>query len=155
MRTAMVLVLSGFLALACTPPQAAAQLKSAPNPARLSLLPSLPGPAQSPEASTAPPTPSTLGRGLPANQASVLRSLADRADQLNPFSNRTWKSPKPTGNLEASAIPPAGTATCAHILIVPRSSADSKMVIRVPNANTVKSGMPGTGGLPPCREDYR
>lgn len=155
MRTAMVLALFGFLAVLCTTPQAAAQLKSAPDPARLALLPSLPATVQSPDASTAPPARSNVGRGLPANQASVLRSLADRADQLNPFRNRAWKSPKSTGNLEASAIPSAGTATCAHILIVPRSSADSRMVIRVPDANTVKSGMPSTEGLPPCREDYR
>lgn len=155
MRTAMVLTLFGFLALACTPPQAAAQLKPEPNPARLSLLPSLPAPTQTAQPSTMPPTRSNLGHGLQANQASVLRALAERADRLNPFSNRILKGAKQTGNLEASAIPPAGTTACAHILIVPRSSADSKMVIKVPNAKTLNSGMPSTDGLPPCREDYR
>lgn len=155
MRTAMVLALFGFLAVACTPPPAAAQDKSNPNPVPLSLLPSLPAPAQSPEASTAPPARSNVGHGLPANQASVLRALAERADRLNPLSNRILKDAKQTGSLEASAIPPAGTAVCAHILIVPRSSADSKMVIRVPNAKPLNPGMPSTEGLPPCREDYR
>ena len=155
MRTAMVFALFGFLAVVCTPPPAAAQDKSNSNPVPLSVLPSLPARAQTAQPSTAPPTRSNLGHGLPANQASVLRALAEQADRLNPFSNRILKSAKQTGSLEASAIPPAGTAACAHILIVPRSSADSKMVVKVPNAKPLNPGMPSTEGLPPCREDYR
>lgn len=156
MRTAMVLALLGFLAVVCTPPPAVAQLKSAPNPARLSLLPSLPASAQTPQASTTTlPTRSNLGHGLPGNQASALRSLASRMAQSNPFGNGSWKSAQPKGKLEANAAAPADTRECAHILIVPRRSADSGMAVKVPNSNRLNSGMPSADGLPPCREDYR
>jgi hypothetical protein len=151
MRTVMGSALLVFLVLVCFPVPSAAQLKnSAPTPLRFWL------PANPPsfgEKSVAPSGRAEMFKDLPSNQANALRALVDRAERSSPFRQESWKSAKTMGTLEATAIPPADRTECAHMLIARRQSADSKMVVKMPN--TPNREMPMGNGLPPCREDFR
>jgi hypothetical protein len=151
MRTVMGSALLAFLVLVCFPVPSAAQLNnSAPTQLRFWLLAN---PPSFGEKSAAPNSRAEMYKDLPSNQANALRAFVDRAARSNPFREESWKGGKTMGTLEASAIPPADTTECAHMLIARRPSADSKMVVKMPNARNRE--MPMANGLPPCREDFR